>query len=158
MAKLYNINPYNEKDMSYLREYDNSLYDSLINISKEMTEKVYEGERIKSVSTDDYYYTLKDDKVDNFYKVVTEKDRKASSIYTKLKTKNKAEILSLTNMLLIVDGIEDVFTFIDYDENFINKLRDEGFILLGDEKNKIVMQKEQEKENENYKERSISWK
>lgn len=153
MGKLHKINPYDNKDMKYLEDYDIALFISLKS-ALSMPREEYIKEKEAKVSDRDYYYTLKSEKIENFYIVEKEKDLKNAKIYPKLKEARKDEINMLAEILKYTDDMKEVLVSMKEDNRLEKELVDMGFERLGDG----VLLKETEMDNIDIKERSVSWK
>lgn len=151
MGKLHYINPYNKDDMKYLEDYDIALFISLKS-KNSIPEEEYLKEKEKSVVEKDYYYTLKNDKIENFYIVEKEKDLKESKIYPKVKESNKKEIETLEERLINFENMDEVLLVLGKDKDKLRKLfKDENHEIIDDG----IILREGEKELEKVKGRSI---
>ena len=148
-AKLIVINITDINHLKLVKDFDKDLYSRLILENDKL-------EYMLDVIENKFYASLKDNKIINFVRVEEEKDTKTARIYPIIRAYQKDLINNIFYDIVLNDGMEVVFTFIDKNDNkLINDLVQDSFLPIsdvGDEVCTLVKEKNIEKES------SIAWK
>ena len=154
LRDIHVINPFDEKDMSMIKEFDIDLYKRL---QKNITNKSYieyKKNQEYGVLTERYFCSIDNNKITNFITAIIQKDTKIANIYPTINIYKKNLISNVCDFL-ITNGMEEVFVFIKKsDSKKMTDLINNNFISLSTDDDYILLLKEKEEEE---KESSVSW-
>lgn len=148
-SKLVVINMTDIHHLKLVKDFDKELYAKLILLNDNL-------EYMLDVIDNKFYASIRDDKIINFVSVEEEKDTKTARIYPIIRTYQKDLIPNVFDDIIVNDGMEVAFVFIDKnDSRLINDLTHNDFLPISDvndEMYTLVKEKNIEKES------SIAWK
>ena len=132
MNDLYMVNPFSDDDLRMVKDFNTDTYHKLLNIRKNYNYDEYLNLLNYSVVSENYYSTIKDSKIVNFFTVCCEKDTRISYVYPIVNLHSRDIINKITENLILNQSMEEVFVFVLKDDiKTLNSLTlDNNYISL----------------------------